>query len=69
MIKDKQIMQKENVVQAVVVADDFGDNFLPISDDTPLVSSKLHKMNRMMQHLMTVFLILGPVSSSQQVSA
>lgn len=38
MNKQKDIIKKENVVQAVVVADDFSDAFIPITNALPLVS-------------------------------
>lgn len=36
--KSSEIVQKENVIQAVLVADNFNDNFSPISDEIPVVS-------------------------------
>lgn len=37
MSKSKQVMEKENVVQAIVVTDTFNDEFVPISDTIPHV--------------------------------
>lgn len=37
MSKAKQVIDKENVVQAIVVADTFDDEFIPLSDTTPHV--------------------------------
>jgi hypothetical protein len=38
-MKSKEVL-KDDVVQAVVIADTFGDEFLPISSDIPLVRYK-----------------------------
>ena len=38
-VKTKEVL-KDDIVQAVVVADTFGDEFLPISSDIPLVCVK-----------------------------
>lgn len=35
--KTKNIIQKENITQAIIVADTFNDEFLPVSDTIPLV--------------------------------
>lgn len=35
----KQVIEKENVVQAIVVADTFDDEFIPLSDTTPHVGN------------------------------
>lgn len=48
MSKSKDIVQKENVVQAILVADTFGDQFVPISDSIPHVS--MIQIWRMMQY-------------------
>lgn len=37
MSKSKEVIQKENVVQAIIVADTFDDEFRPISDTIPHV--------------------------------
>lgn len=38
MSKTKEVVQNENVIQAVIVADTFDDEFIPISDTIPHVS-------------------------------
>ena len=35
--KNRDIVTKENAIQAILVADTFEDEFLPISDALPLV--------------------------------
>lgn len=37
MSNKKNIVIKEDVVQAVLIADNFDDEFVPISNDVPLV--------------------------------
>lgn len=37
MSRQKEVIEKENVIQAVLVADDFSDAFIPISEELPLV--------------------------------
>lgn len=39
MSKQQEIVKKENVLQAVLVADDFSEAFTPISNDLPLVNN------------------------------
>lgn len=36
--KSTDIVQKENVIQAVLVADNFNEYFSPISDEIPMVN-------------------------------
>lgn len=43
MSKSKQVVEKENVVQAIVVADTFDDEFVPLSDTTPHVGNVISK--------------------------
>ena len=37
--KDLDSLKKEDVIQAVVVADNFSDVFVPMTNDTPSVSN------------------------------
>lgn len=39
MSKTENVIQKENVVQAIIVADTFDDEFVPISDSIPHVKT------------------------------
>lgn len=38
MVTKREIMSKENYNQAILIADTFEDEFVPISNDIPLVS-------------------------------
>lgn len=42
MLKSKEVMDKENVVQAIIVADTFDDEFRPISDTIPHVRESIY---------------------------
>lgn len=41
--KKGELVRKENAVQAIIVADTFNDEFLPISKDLPHVNLYLDK--------------------------
>lgn len=38
MSKSRNTVAKDNATQAIVIADSFDDEFVPISNDMPLVS-------------------------------
>lgn len=38
--KNNKVIKNENVIQAIVIADTFGDEFVPISNDIPHVRCK-----------------------------
>lgn len=54
--KNKEVIKNENTVQAIVIADTFGDEFVPISNDIPHVSSKYVTLNDAMNNTA----LLGP---------
>lgn len=51
MSKTKEVLQKENVVQAVIVADTFDDEFVPFSDSLPHVRNHTDVINMMQKHI------------------
>ncbi|KAG5897934.1 hypothetical protein JTB14_014048 [Gonioctena quinquepunctata] len=57
--KSKELVHKENAVQAVVVADTFGDEFVPISDSIPL--ALLPVLNKPLIDYTLEFLSLGGI--------
>lgn len=61
MNKKQQIVQKENVVQAVLIVDDFDEAFVPISNDVPLVDC----LAFVAVNIYYQFYILGTISINQ----
>ncbi|XP_023012406.2 eukaryotic translation initiation factor 2B subunit epsilon isoform X1 [Leptinotarsa decemlineata] len=60
--KNKEIVCKENAVQAIVVADTFGDEFVPVSDTIPL--ALLPILNRPLVDYTLEFLSLGGIEET-----
>lgn len=58
--KTSDLEQKSDAVQAVIVADSFGSEFLPLSNDIPLVCVK-YKDDAI--DITVIILILDPITS------
>lgn len=67
MSKQQEIVQKENVVQAVLIADDFSDAFIPLSNDLPLVKNFLSTA-AFNQPLINI-IFPGPISISESTTS
>ncbi|KAK9738530.1 eIF4-gamma/eIF5/eIF2-epsilon [Popillia japonica] len=57
--KDSDIGQKSDIIQAVIIADSFGNEFLPLSNDVPLML--LHLVNKPLIEYTLEFLSFGGV--------
>ncbi|RZB40661.1 translation initiation factor eIF-2B subunit epsilon [Asbolus verrucosus] len=60
--QNKEILSKDNITQAVVVADTFGDEFVPISTDIPLALFPL--INKPLIDYTLEFLSLGGIEET-----